>query len=275
MLWLWGCETNEIGYKKEEFQSIDVFVEQKVVATGMPIILSVEVYQEYGWRHDPLHISSASLDVQWKKTETEEIGKGLRSIYTYHLLGRPGSHIIDAIILVGMGPNGKEEVSSPEVFVDIGEQRKPSTLKGIEEREDASLFWPVILTGSVGAFALWYMKRRKKIPQVYVSLEEQYRSKWNQLIQEECDIQERAIRLSFLLRSYLFERFSLDLLHSTPQEAMEIVHKQKWPAPVRDAVTQIFCETDEIRFAGKKTDEEGFASMGRCLEVIFSVGNPS
>ena len=275
MLWLWGCETKKRAGQEHRSQRIDVFVEQKSVASAKPIVLSVEVYQDRGWSHEPLHVSSDSLDVQWKKTDTEELEQGVSSTYTYYLWGDDGSHIVDAISLVGMGPKGKEEIASPEIFVDIGVQKKKSTLKGIVHKEEPSLFWPVVLTGSVGAAALWYMRRRKKIAQQPMCLEDQYRNQWTTLRQEESEAQEIAIRLSFLLRSYLMARFSVDLLHSSPQEAQSIVQQQKWPLPVREAVLQIFSETDQIRFAGKQGDEELFLSLGRCLEVIFSVGNPS
>ena len=271
MWWLWGCFTQEPMKREHPSQSIDVFVENKRVDSGQAIILVIDIYQDHGWTHEPLLVSSETLSAQWQKTEENDLGSGMQRLYTYHLSGNDGSHIIKGIDLIGLGPEGEKSVSTSDIFVDIGGKPVSTSLRGLADREEDSVWhWWVISLGSIGL--LWYT-RRNKLVYSPPTLEETYRSQWGIFVQKELDAQKRAIRLSSLLREYLSKRFSVDLLHSSPSESIQIIRKQTLPKPVRNAIERIFTETDAIRFAGIDVQDDIFTELGRSLEVIFSVGN--
>jgi hypothetical protein len=271
MHWFLGCLDTESVQRVLPDQSIDVFVAQKRVDSGTPVVFFVEIYQEKGWSHEALLVSSSSLSIEWNNTKREDLGTGIRSTYEYELSGVDGSHIVDAIRLVGIGPERKEEIVSTEVFVDIGIEKIASKLEGPIPQSEEPAHWPWLIAGAGGVFLGWYMMRRKKISNPPPTLEERYRSQWGIFVQQESDTQERAVMLSAILRSYLTERFSNNYTKATPLEAKSMVEKELWSQPIKAAVLQIFEETDAIRFAGADVDEDIFATLGRSLEVIFSL----
>ena len=59
MRWFLGCRDTEKIQRELPMQSIDVFVAQKRVDGGTPIAFFVEVYQEKGWSHESLLVSSS------------------------------------------------------------------------------------------------------------------------------------------------------------------------------------------------------------------------
>ena len=272
MRWFLGCSDKKHIDTPSIEQSIDAYVQQKHVHENKPIELFVEVYQNKGWSHRALLVSSSSLRVEWKDTQIENLGTGIRTVYQYHLWGEKGSHIIDSISLYGAREKEESIQTTPEIFVDIGGEKQKTELKGISRDGAPPFSWYWIVTGVGGTLAGWYLLRREKLTSRPPTLEEEYRSAWGLFVQQEDDVQERAIYLSSLLRRYLDARFGADIGRATPQEAREIVSQASWPQPVCDAVIRIFDETDAIRFAGKQSSEETFAQLGRSLEVVFTVG---
>ena len=273
MRWFFGCSNNTSLDVSEPVQSIDAYVLSKYVLENEPIILFVEVYQDKGWSHRALLVSCDSLRVEWKETQIEKMGSGIRTVYEYHLWGEKGSHIIDSISLHGAKGDQEEILAAPEIFVDVGGTKQKTELGGIARRTETPFPWYWIVTGIGGMFVGWYVLRRETLASFPPTPEEQFRSDWGMFVQREEDGQERAVYLSFLLRRYLDTRFETNIEHATPQEAQEIVQHVSCPEPVREAVLRIFSETDAIRFAGKQASEKTFAELGRSLEVICTVGN--
>ena len=273
MRWFFGCSDKTSADRSEPVQSIDAYVLSKHVLKNKPVTLFVEVFQDKGWSHRALLVSSDSLRVEWKDTQIEKMGSGIRTVYQYHLWGEKGSHIIDPISLHGAKGDQEEILAAPEIFVDVGGTKQKTELEGIARRTETSFPWYWIVTGIGGSLVGWYLLRRETLASHPPTPEERFRSDWGMFVQREEDPQERAVYLSSLLRRYLDTRFGTDIEHATPQEAQEIVQQASWPDPVREAVLRIFAETDSIRFAGKQASEETFAELGRSLEVICTVGN--
>jgi len=272
MRWFFGCSDKDHIDTLVMEQSIESYVLSKHIIENKPIVMFVEVYQDKGWSHRTLLVSSASLRVEWKDTQIENLGTGIRTVYQYHLWGEKGSHIIDSISLHGAKGEYEEQLTAPEIFVDVGGEKQKTELKGVSRRFDSPFPWYWVVTGIGGTLVGWYLLRRETLASRPPTLEEKYRSEWGIFVQQEEDPQERSIYLSSLLRRYLDARFGMDIERATPQEAKNIVQHASLPAPVCDAVLRIFDETDAIRFAGKRSSKETFSELGRSLEVVFTVG---
>ena len=275
MRWFFGCSDRKHIDALDGEQRIEAYVLTKHVSANEPIVLLVNVYQNKGWSHRALLVSSASLRVEWKDTDIENLGTGVRTVYRYHMWGEEGSHIIDPISVHGSRGDQDEVQTTHDIFVDIGGEKQKTQLNGIARRDGYSFPWYWVVTGIGGTLVGWYLLRREKLAARPPTLEEEYRSQWGEFVQKEEDPQERAICLSSLLRRYLDVRFDIDIERATPQEARHTVERSSWPSPVRDAVLRIFDETDAIRFAGKQSSEHTFSELGRSLEVIFTVGRIS
>ena len=274
MHWFWGCSENKKSTNiAEPRQSIEAFVSSKYVSIDEPIILFVEVYQDTGWSHRALLISSSSLRVEWVDTTREDLGTGIRTVYQYRLLGTEGSHIIEPILLYGAQNKEVQMLSTEDIFVDIGGKKEPTNLEGLARKENEDFSWYWIVAGLGGTMVGWYLMRREQLRIPPPTREEKYRSAWGLFVQQEEDDQKRAIYLSSLLRRYLGERFGLDIEHATPDEAQKMVLQSRWPEPVRDSVLRMLIALDGIRFAGTHVGEDVFAELGRSLEVVFTVGN--
>ena len=268
MRWFWGCtDKNHINIPVTE-QSIDAYVLDKHALEHKPVLLFVEVYQDKGWSHRALIVSSASLRVEWKDTQIEKMETGIRTVYQYQLWGEKGSHIIDTISLYGAKGEKQEVLTAPEIFVDVGGKKQETELKGISRRKDTPFPWYWVVTGIGGTLVGWYLLRRERLAARPPTLEEEYRSEWGIFVQKEGDPQERAIYLSSLLRRYLDKRFGVDIERATPQEAQNIVNQASWPDPVCDAVLRIFVETDAIRFAGKISSEDADKTPRNISRII-------
>lgn len=272
MRWFFGCSDKKRIDVPQVEQSIDSYVLSKHVSVDTPIEMFVEVYQDKGWSHRAVVVSSASLRVEWKDTQIENLGTGVRTTYQYHLWGEKGSHIIDAISLYGSQGQREEVQKTPEIFVDVGGEKQKTQLEGISRTGDSAFPWYWIVTGIGGTLVGWYLLRRETLSASPPTLEERYRSEWGIFVQKEKDPQERAIYLSSLLRRYLDARFGIDVERATPREARTILEQVTLSEPVQDAIIRIFDETDAIRFEGKSVHEDRFMELGRSLEVIFTVG---
>ena len=218
-----SANTYQTLFKAE--QSIEAYVLSKHVSTEKPIALFVEVYQNKGWSHQALRISSSSLRVERKETDIEHLGTGIRTVYQYHLWGERGSHIIDPVSLLGAKGDQQEEIITPEIFVDVGGEKPETQLEGISRKSDSPFSWYWVVTGFGGAIAGWYLLRREKLAARPPTLEEEYRNEWGVFVQQVDDPQERAIFLSSLIRRYLDARFGENIEHATPQEARRVVEQ--------------------------------------------------
>ena len=243
MRWFFGCSDKKYIDAPSTEQSIDAYVLGKHVQENKPVELFVEVYQDKGWSHRALLVSSSSLRVEWKDTQIEHLGSGVRTVYQYHLWGEKGSHIVEAISLHGAKGEREEVLTAPEIFVDVGGEKQKTQLEGIRRGEDAPFSWYWVVAGLGGMIAGWYLLRREKLSERPPTLEETYRSEWGIFVQREEDPQVRAIYLSSLLRRYLDARFGENIEHATPKEARRVVEEASWSQPVREAVLRIFDET--------------------------------
>ena len=160
MRWFVGCSDKKYIDTRNFEQSINAFVSSKHVSSDSPIILFVEVYQNKGWSHRSLLVSS-SLRVEWVDTNKEELSTGTKTLYQYHLWGDDGGHIIEPISLHGVRGDQQDLQKTHEIFVDVGGKKQETNLRGISRREDASFPWYWVVTGLGGEYSYRAKKGRK------------------------------------------------------------------------------------------------------------------
>ena len=140
------------------------------------------------------------------------------------------------------------------------------------------LFWILVLLASILvliSILFWYkrfFKSQKKIDHV-LPLKERILSDINQLYSEELwlnhELQEHFVRFSYLLRSYLTERFQISFLEKTTYQSKILLKKIDINESTRTKIVQLLTASDFVKFADSSISHQRIASLKIAIENII------
>ena len=140
------------------------------------------------------------------------------------------------------------------------------------------LFWILVILASILVFIsilFWskrFFKSQKKVEHV-LPLQERILSDINQLYSEELwlnhKLQEHFVRFSYLLRSYLTERFQISFLDKTTYQSKILLKKIDINESTRTKIVQLLTASDFVKFADSSISNQRIASLKIAIENII------
>jgi hypothetical protein len=167
---------------------------------------------------------------------------------------------------------GQEIYDIKESFSEVKPQKEL-----VKEALKSSFWWIVALVVSA-SLALWFLFRKKKdpapepAPQKSVSLAERILSEIKQLeekrLWETGQLKEHYIALSHILRTYLSERYSLQLLERTTHESRLLLRQLGLHDDLITLIASILNESDMVKFAKSAPDAEAVYAISERAKTI-------
>ena len=148
----------------------------------------------------------------------------------------------------------------------------------VSEKGSVILFWILVLLASILvliSILFWakrFFKTQKKIEHV-LPLQERILSDINQLYSEELwlnhKLKEHFVRFSYLLRSYLTERFQISFLDKTTYQSKILLKKIDINESTRTKIVQLLTASDFVKFADSSISHQRIASLKIAIENII------
>ncbi len=136
-------------------------------------------------------------------------------------------------------------------------------------------WWAVLSIIGLTAFLFWFFRRKKEIPneEITLSLKEKTLQSILQLEQkrlwEKNQLKEHYIELSFILRQYLSEHFSINLLEKTSIEAQLILKQYGVSEKLLTEIGVILNGSDMVKFAKSVPEEKIIrANLDDCRNIV-------
>ena len=91
---------------------------------------------------------------------------------------------------------------------------------------------------------------------------------------EEDRLKEHFVQLSYILRSYLTERYSISLLEKTTHEARLLLEEIALNKSTISSIISVLSEADMVKFAKSKPDVNSILLVSRMARVIVKETRP-
>jgi hypothetical protein len=168
---------------------------------------------------------------------------------------------------------GQEIYDIKESFSEVKPQKE-----SIKEALKSSFWWIVALVVSA-SLALWFLLRKKKVtvqepePQRPLTLAERTLAEIQQLedqrLWEKEQLKEHYSALSHILRTYLSERYTLQLLERTTHESRLLLRQIGLHDELITLIASILNESDMVKFAKSAPDEEAVLAVSERAKTII------
>jgi hypothetical protein len=167
---------------------------------------------------------------------------------------------------------GKKIYGIKESFINLPPQ-KFSFLEAIKDH------WPWILVALFLLFSVLlyrlYKRRKKKSPQTPLTLEEStllaIQQLENERLWEKDMVKSYYISLSLIMRNYLSQRFSIQLLERTTHETQLLLQQLEIEAEILQKTEVILSESDLVKFAKSQPSEATMRNSANVAsEIVIS-----
>lgn len=145
-----------------------------------------------------------------------------------------------------------------------------------------SFYWLLLIIGLViPVFIIWFIRffKSRKKNEAVKPLEDIILLEIGKLYLEKLwlndRMQEHFVRFSFLLRSYLTERYEVSFLDKTTDQSKLILKKIDMTESIRMKVIELLLDSDFVKFADSSISNERILLLKRSLEEIVRDTTPN